>query len=406
MSQKTESNPVLQRFKALGKTFNEKYLTTLNQIMDVHSEQDTDKEKEQFRVFALAYKRDYDCIAKDVNDHTVAFRIYDAVGDRYNLLMARDTQVFQVPSQEEEHGDDLLARMCDAPGADTCYTYEQLNDGSGDDLPEEQRDAKHNFWLALIGLYRLACVITVYTRTPVVKELIDLILTKHSDISQDNLFNKIAGDFKGSKQVRRLIKKMMDTSDGDNFSTIMTCLQRVIATFSDEVNLDKDMTRNVDQAKQRMREQIRSILEEVGMKEPSDECVEEAAVALDENDDKRLSKLVPNRSRRNKLQKLFKSKGLDSMNVGSVFKSLGQSMETMMEAIRNNDESKMEEVLSHTRGVNITAEELARMKSEFEEEEENGEEQEEQAAEPKAEPRIELVEEEDDDDEEPNMQTH
>src|SRR5207253_1317923 len=97
---------------------------------------------------------------------------------------------------------------------------------------------KANFWSMLIGLYRLSVVICIYLKMPLVKELIDMIVSSNPDLNQSNVFERIFKQIRGKSRMHRLLMKLMK-SKSENFIEIFNSLQRVIATFSSEANMDQ-----------------------------------------------------------------------------------------------------------------------------------------------------------------------
>lgn len=367
---------MLEKFNQLEVKYNKSFLIYMHQIMQIVDEDDDPKNKRQLELLASAYEHWYSKIQEDPRCMESCVSFYKAVGDGHELLMKRDEQIFTL------YGD-FLGNAFEAKGVDTKYIVDQLGDGLDPDAmnrPEEERDAKENFWSATISLYRLAAMICIYLKMPVVREIIDLILLDNPDLNQSNMFSRIFSKFKGSKRLRKLIMKLMKSKD-DNFAEIFTSLQKVIATFSSEVSIDSNMQTNLETAQKQVRATYDSLLTEANVGGLTDEQKTQLIDALEEKNSLRLADLLEEKviseEQLKSVQALYKQKGLDKMQVNKTVKDLGRTMEDMMAAIQSNDESKVQQILSRSNvgGLNLPPEEIARMQSEMEQlEEEDNEE--------------------------------
>lgn len=365
---------ILEKFNQIEVNYNKNFLLYLDQIMQiVESDQpeavgspEHDKDRRQYELLAGAYEHWYGRIQADPRcmDSCVAF--YNAVGDGHELLMKRDQQIFTANG-------DFLSNAFEQTGIDTPYLFNELSDGLDEDAQtksEEERDAKENFWNMTIGLYRLAAMICIYLKMPVVREIIDMILLDNPDLNQTNMFARIFSKFKGSRRLRKLIMKLMKSKE-DNFGDIFTSLQKVIATFSSEVNLDTNMQANIENAKKKVRAAFDQILDQAGVKGLTEEQTTQLIDALEDRNEPALKDLVDERlvtdEQLARVQTLYREQGLDKVQVNKVVKDLGRTMTDMMAAIEKNDEGAVQEILARAgSGLNLPAEELSRMQSEME----------------------------------------
>ncbi len=374
---------ILEKFNQIEVNFNKNYLLNLHQILQIVEGDEGEKETRQAELLSEAYEEWYNKLQDNPRciDSVVAY--YNAVGEGHELLMKRDRQLFTL------YGD-FLSNAFNKPGLDTDFLFDQLLDGLDDvdeSTPEEERDAKDNFWNMAIGLYRLTAMICIYLKMPLVREIIDMLLMDNPNLNQSNMFANIFAKFKGSKRLRRMIMKLMKSKE-DNFGEIFTSLQKVIATFSSEVNLDTNMKANLEAAKQRVRAAFEQILVEAEVKSLTDAQTTQLIEALEEQKEDALKDFVSEgilaKEKLEKVRELYKAKNLDKMQVNKVVKDLGKTMTDMMAAIETNDEKAIESLLSRAgSGLNLPTAELEKMQSEME--------------------KLEKIDEEDDDDEEEAM---
>lgn len=383
MAAPTAGMSILEKFNQIEVNFNKNYLLNLHQILQIVEGDEGEKETRQAELLSEAYEEWYNKLQDNPRciDSVVAY--YNAVGEGHELLMKRDRQLFTL------YGD-FLSNAFNKPGLDTDFLFDQLLDGLDDvdeSTPEEERDAKDNFWNMAIGLYRLTAMICIYLKMPLVREIIDMLLMDNPNLNQSNMFANIFAKFKGSKRLRRMIMKLMKSKE-DNFGEIFTSLQKVIATFSSEVNLDTNMKANLEAAKQRVRAAFEQILVEAEVKSLTDAQTTQLIEALEEQKEDALKDFVSEgilaKEKLEKVRELYKAKNLDKMQVNKVVKDLGKTMTDMMAAIETNDEKAIESLLSRAgSGLNLPTAELEKMQSEME--------------------KLEKIDEEDDDDEEEAM---
>lgn len=377
---------VLNKFRRIEYNFNKNFLTCLYQVRQiVEPEEDDDnnstihddpKDAVIFQHLDRAYEHWFNKLQQNPRCMDACIRFHNLVEDYDQMLRGRDTQVFTVNGDfftqlfndsvynEEKDREEMLFDA--SVNLDTPYLYDCLSDGLDG---EDDEDAKGNLWTVIIGLYRLCVLICIYLKMPLVKEIIDMILINNPDLNQRNIFEKIFKEFKGKRRLRKLIMKLLKAK-GDNFGDIFNSLQKVIATFSDEVNIDTNMKQNMELAKQKMRQLFDTILQQAHITNLSEEEKSQLVEALEDNKEDVLQDFVEEKRITDQelqtLQTLYKEKGLDKMNVTKVVKGLGETMEKMMTAIANNDEEAMQNVLTSAgSGLNINTEEIEKMQAEM-----------------------------------------
>lgn len=384
MSAAQPSLTILEKFNQLEANFNKHALMYLYKIMGiVDSEPKDDKDQRQHDLLSEAYEYWYEKITENPKSMDLCVSLYNAVGDAHELLMKRDQQLFTLNG-------DFLTNIFQVPGKkmgkiDTVYIYDQLSDGLDEESaeqPEDERDAKDNFWSMTIGLYRLSAMICIYLKMPIVREIIDMIIVDSPELNQTNMFQTIFSKFKGSKRLRKLIMKLMKSKE-DNFGEIFTSLQKVIATFNSEVNVDTNMQANLETIRKKMRESFETVLRKANVKGLTQEQASQLAVALEEKNESALNDLVEEsivtKEQLARVQSLYVEQGLDKMPMNKVVKDLGQTMTDMMAAIESNDEKAVETILSRAgAGLNLPSEEIARMQTEMEVLEQEDQEEDEQ----------------------------
>lgn len=378
---------VLEKFRRIEYNFNKNFLICLYQVRQIVEDEEDEKDVEIFNHLDRAYDHWFNKLQQEPRCMDACLRFHHLVSDYDEMLRGRDTQVFTINGDfftelfndkyynEEKGREELLfdSSVC----LDTSYLYDCLSDGlDEDDDEEESEDAKGNLWTVIIGLYRLCVLICIYLQTPLVKDIIDMILINNPDLNQRNIFDKITKNFMGNRRLRKLIMKLLKSKE-DNFGDIFNSLQKVIGTFSDEVNIDTNMKKNMETAKKKIAELFDSILNEANVTTLNDEERRQLIEALEDNRQDTLQDFVEEKritqTELDTIQQLYKQRGLDKMNVTKVVKNLGSTMEKMMAAIETNDEDAMKNILSSVgSGMNLDSEQLEKMQAEmkmFEEEE-------------------------------------
>lgn len=376
LPQASSAHSILEKFSQVEIKFNKNFLITLFQIKgiveDENDEEDPDpRDTEQYLLLEEAYSKWYLKLQANPKSMEACDRFYNAVKDNHELLMKRDTQLFTIEG-------DFFSNIFDEPGIDTPYLFDQLRDGLDSDeeqedthaVPEEDRDGKDNLWSSLIGLYRLCVLICIYMKAPLVKQIIDLILTNNPDLNQNNIFEKIFKEFKGKRRLRKMIMKLLK-GKGDNFADIFNSLQKVIATFGPGVNMDSNMKANMDVAKRKIRSMFDGILESAHVTNLDDAQKDRLINALEEKKGEVLDSMVEEKVITNEqvsqVKSLYHSEGLDKLNFTKVFNNLGDTMGQIMEAIESNDEDAVRKVLEETgAGINLDSLEFKSMQEEME----------------------------------------
>jgi len=365
-------NQVLEKFRRIEHNFNKNFLIILYQVKQIVEGEDDAQDLQQYTLLQAAYTKWYQKLQTDPRCMDACMLFYESVKDYHELLLKRDTQLFTVNG-------DFFSNVFDQTGLNTPYLFDQLRDGlesdSDDDEEEEkvsaeEKDAKDNMWSSIIGLYRLCVLICIYLKMPLVKEIIDMILINNPDLNQSNIFEKIFKEFKGKRRLRKMIMKLLK-SKGDSFGDIFSSLQKVIATFGPEVNMDTNMKKNMEMAKTKVRSLFEGVLKQAGVTGLNEEQTNQLIEALEEKNQVRMHDFVEEKlitaEQVDKIDQLYREQGLDKMNVTKVVKDLGHTMEEMMAAIESNDENAVKAVLSKAgAGLNLDPAEMERMQSEME----------------------------------------
>lgn len=357
-----------EKFKRLEVTFNKNYLEKLQKLVDICKDDPDEREQEQYAILETAYGYWFEVFTQNPRSLLACDSFYKAVGENHEMLLARDERLLET---------DFFNNVFAAKGIDTIFLYESLSDGSDTDNPVEN-DAKGNLWDVIIGLYRLAVLLCVYLKMPIVKEIIDMILLENPDLTQFNLVEKIFSDFKGKRKLRQLIMKLLK-SKTDNFSEIFSSLQRVVASFGSECNLDKNMQQNVDAAKLQLAKMFDDILKKANVTEMKEEDKTKLCEALNTKDDTVKQDFVDRhlltREQLVTIELEYVAKNLhQSANASKVVTDLGGTMKKMMAAIETGDESQMQKVFEESGGQNMCFNGIdmtkfqGEMKDEFEEE--------------------------------------
>jgi hypothetical protein len=335
----------------------------LYQLKQIVEEPDNKQEQDQFQKLEESYSRWFYTLQQDPKCMDACQYFYDAIGENHDLLKARDETLLTADG-------DLFSRVFDKEGLDTELLYNMLGDGS-----DGEEDAKSNVWTAFTGLYQLAVLICIYLKMPLVKEIIDMILINNPDLNQKNIFEKIFKEFKGKRRLRKLIMKLLKSKE-DNFGDIFTSLQRVIATFSSEVNMDKGMKANLNVAKDKIAKVFDSIVQKAGIDDLKMEERDTLLKAIEDGDEAVIAKLISDdfitKEQVEEVKRDFIAQGLDKMNVTKVVRDLGGTMEKMMTAINSGSEEEMQKILEESgSGLNIGGMNMDQLKGEmagFEEE--------------------------------------
>ena len=242
--QQQQSNPdaeqpsagsrIKEQFKKVENNFNVNFLKVLFQVMEIVSDEEGEKERKMYDELKDSYTYWYDIISEDPNDMRACLKMYDAIGDHHELLKGRNSDVFIVNG-------DLFSKMFgigkkSLKHVDTTFLYNELSDGSefddDDDDEEEQEDAKEYFWDSLLSLYRLCVLICVYLKMPLVKDLIDIIISNNDGLKASNvkdiLKDSISGSSKTSKKIRRILGKLLKQKDSE-FENLFKSFQKVIS---------------------------------------------------------------------------------------------------------------------------------------------------------------------------------
>jgi len=356
-----QPNYLYEQFRRVEQNFNKNYLKTLWQVMEIVADEPDQKDVRHYNALKEAYTHWYHRIEDDPNDMTACIQMHDAIGDHNDMLKIRDTQLFTING-------DLLGNMfavaVNAKGkvkpmplsVDTPYLFDMLDDGLDGGV-----DAKEHFWSTLSSLYRLCVLICIYLKMPLVKEIIDIILLSNNAINPQNFASTMMNEFKGStptsRRLRRLLAKLMRQKDSD-FTNILNSFQKVISTMAPEASQSSGPTDSTGPSGQ---DRIVTLQAATGA------SIDEATAFYADVD------------AGTTLEDACAKHGFDPFKIqaqapgasapgafGGMPNGLGETFQSMMNALQTGDESKMQEVLSKAgAGFNMQPEEFNRMKEEM-----------------------------------------
>lgn len=338
---------VQEKFHTLKKRFNEgimHLLFKLSQVVEPDAELDVDLTAEEktiqsqnSRLLNQAYERWYDTFAQDGNNMTLCENFYQAVGEDHVLLKSRNPQILTSGVQ------DLFATIYEQPGLNSTFLYESLSDGGDGNV-----DAKEELWNSLHGLYRMCLLICVYLRIPVVHEMINFILSSHQDLNQQNVVNKVFGEFHQNRKFRKLIYQI--TKDGDDsIEQIFTSFQKVIVMFSDE--LPSDPSEMVKKMQQRNTQLVRTVVVEQKLDhlfENETLLQEFCDSVLAKKEQEFVDRGVISSEQVQALRSELDRRGVQNVDVTQMMSTLGSSLEEMMKAVKNNDEEAVRNILANS----------------------------------------------------------
>lgn len=226
------------QFQQIEHNFNRNYMMLLHNLKGIVTGDEDETSCQQFKVLSHTYTSLFTLTQDNLNHTELCERFYKTVDPRFKLLMTHDESIFNAG------GEDLFTLMFNQEGIDSVFLYNQLSEGFTDaEVYVECDDAKKNLWDALIGLYRLSMLICVYLKMPIVKEIIDIILSNNPDLTQQNLCQKIMRDFQGKRTLRRLVMQLLKSKE-DHFSEIFSSLQKIVASFASKANTTTPPTDN------------------------------------------------------------------------------------------------------------------------------------------------------------------
>jgi hypothetical protein len=367
-SSSTSSNPinlVLEKYRYIEHNFNKNFLMFMYQVLgivkDYQEEEDEEvlrKDKEQYEIICQSYKEWYFKLQAHPKSLEACTRLHDTLMKYDEFLKNRDLQLFTVDG-------DLFSNIFNTKGIDTAYLFDCLTDGS-----DGTEDAKENLWLSLISLNRLAVLICSYMKIPVVKEIIDMILFNNPDITPSNVFQKTMSQFKDTPKLRRLIFKLFKSSEKD-FEDIFNSLQRVIASFSSDDSLDSsNLQNNINNMVANKLDGVFSGLLQKHNISLNEEHTKILLESLAEKDEIILQRMVEDELlSANQLEELrseYERLGLGNAN--NILNSLGETMNDLMNAIKNNDEDSMQNIFEKTGSkFNIGKSQMDDIKAQMEE---------------------------------------
>lgn len=360
---------IAKRFENIAFESNDQYLNLMARVKYTVAEDRDEDEQKQHELMKKTYAYWYDYMKNDPYTMTPAENLFYAVANDHKLLLAKDTQILQLHFKDKDGTEkirDLFSVAFGCQGLNTPFIYSLWGDGV-----TSENDDRGAFWNGMISVYRLMTLRVIYVKTPLVKDIIDIITTKNPDLNQQNIASKIFKEFKDKKHFRNLMKKLQDTSEVD-MKDIFNNLQKVVAMFSPQVKVDGAMQEKMEAQRSKMKDAFVEILEECEIKNLTDEEQDELMKDVDSQQNKRIKKWTDSKkvdkATMKKIKAKFNVRGLYKMDISNTVANLGASMEKMMAAVESNDEDQMKELMQDLAPtMDLDAGELEKMQKEFEE---------------------------------------
>jgi len=359
----TKNLTMIEKFEQIRKKFNNTYLTTLYQLTMLADDPETKEEQICKQAVDAAYAKWFPILQQDPYSTESCDLFHDAVSPYHELMLAKDTQIFDIDG-------DLFSKIYNVEGIDSRALYESLRDGLDEEDPslaEEEKDARANLWDALITQYQLAVIVCLYIRTPLVKNIIDMILVNNPDLNQQNVFNRVLGQ--KNRRLRKMIIKLLK-GDKKKFMEIFNSMQRVISIFSSEVNISKSMSQKAQMAQQQIQTRFKEIMIDHELK-LNEEQVGQFIQCMEKRDDAIKEALIGQaltEEQFNKMELEYKLRGLDKLDVTKIAGNMGQTMEDMFKAIEKGDKTQLDNLLEKTAtSANLDSEAFKNIQSEMEE---------------------------------------
>jgi len=328
---------IAARFATVTVSFNRAWLVFLQQLRgsvepapdgfqnDDEKQNPFDEEEgRHFEVLTRVYEKELAALDAEADSSEPAFRMYDAVGDQHERLLSRD----------ETFVAHMLPAMYGRSNIDGYFLYDGLSDGSDPDvahLDVSERDAKMNFWSSLVNMYRLACVITIYSRTPIIKDIMMILLEKNPGIASGGganvgraMFDHMLREYKNNVQFRRMFMKVFTSNNGD-MDGVFESLQRVVTVFGDERTMEASAKDDLRRAVEVMEAGVSEVLRQAGEPLGDAATLKTVTKALDRSDYGEVERLV-SESKLSRRQVDILRKAYEGTAPGQVHRAPGPEM--------------------------------------------------------------------------------
>jgi hypothetical protein len=251
-------------FRNLELNFNQTFMDFLVTLGKIAQKQNDAENQERLRV---AYERWYDVFNRDPKTSAASLKMMEAFEPVHSEVIGR--------SESFVRSHRALQAALDAPELDCKSLYDSLTDGTGLSVEERRDDGKLQFWNAVTGLYRVAIIINIYYKMPMIRQIIDIVLQNAQDLQQGNLMTSVMTQFIQKPELRNLMFKMFSQGE-TQFMEIMGNLQKVMDVFSAEIQHNPPP--------QPHEQAVRELCAERGVQVPPDLFVQFTTALRDRND--------------------------------------------------------------------------------------------------------------------------
>lgn len=305
--------------------FNKSYLTFIETVVStLEGDANTESETLILDAFEQAYAEWYETFSANQTTLKAASCFYLAVGDYHDQLINCDEQLFAVAHQffqDAFHAPDVLA----------VDLYNLYDAGTN-----EETDAKSNFWEALNNLYRLSTVLCIYQKMPIVKQILDHLISQNPDITKSNVGDRVMKAFNTDRKMRRLFMKLMNETKEEDFIAIFSSLQRVVAALAGKMDVAAYQAR----AKEQLLQEFLQTTSGTSYTEEQRRTAFEDLLAGECSYDE-LQQVFENQEFHTKIQQYRKTN------------NLGSTMHDMLTAYNNKDQAKMNSILQDNFNVEL-----------------------------------------------------
>lgn len=326
--------------------FNENYMKMINNTLDVLDGEDcTDEELLIRDGFEKSYVKWYDEFAINPNTLKAASSFYLAIGSEHDALVQCDEQFFVKRPL-------FFQEAFAAPGVESIAFYNLFDSGvneeTGELLPS---DAKSNLWESLNGLGRLATILCIYQKLPVVKEILDLLIMNNPDITPANITKRVLDAFQNDRRMKRLVVKLMNSIKETEFLDIFKSLQRVVSALAGKTDVANVKETSRQQLFTHCKQTLASFGESALCEHPDLEKVFNEILTTNE-----LSVVREKSELHSKIAEVMETEIMKpNIEVYHKTSDLGNAMKDMLAAHQSQDQEKMNSIFAkHFPGEALT----------------------------------------------------
>lgn len=336
-----------EKFQQVCYRFNECFLLTLHQLTEIASQRSTPEESAHHDLLNDTYAKWYGVLENDSLSTACCEHFHKVADPKHELLVKRNPQLFDPPG-------DFFSEVYQVPGLQSSFLYYSLFDETSPDPPgrvltEEDRAARSHLWDAILTQYQLSVILCLYLRTPLIKDIVEVIMQNNPQINQTNVMSTIMSDFKKNKKMRSLVMKLMK-QDEQKFVEIMNSLEKVMSVFSSQVQGTKAMEQQHEAMVKQRAQAFSDLLSDLNIEllplqqslwintlESQNETVVQA-----------LLETGVERETWERVKHEYLKRGLDKFDVVKMSGSLSQTMKDMFSAIQSKDETAFKSVMEQS----------------------------------------------------------